>query len=87
LAVGLLADRIAGGPPLHMPLPEQPKLARDAIAALQRELNQLGFDSGEPDGVAGTATRRAVREWQRANDLVADGHIDGELLRTLGIEQ
>jgi membrane-bound lytic murein transglycosylase B len=87
LAVGLLADRIDGAAPLYAPLPEQPRLARDAIAALQRELNLRGFDSGEPDGVAGTATRRAVREWQRAHDLVADGHIDGELLRSLGIEE
>jgi membrane-bound lytic murein transglycosylase B len=87
LAVGILADRIAGSGALRTPLPEQPRLARDAIAALQRELNLRGFDSGEPDGVAGTATRRAVREWQRAHDLVADGHIDRELLRSLGIEE
>jgi membrane-bound lytic murein transglycosylase B len=87
LSVGLLADRIAGAGPLRTPVPEQPRLARDAIEALQRELNLRGFDSGEPDGLAGTATRRAVREWQRAHDLVADGHIDRELLRSLGIEE
>ncbi|HEU4617600.1 MAG TPA: lytic murein transglycosylase [Gammaproteobacteria bacterium] len=87
LAVGLLADRIAGAGSLRSPPPEEPPLSRESVEALQRALNLRGFDSGEPDGVAGSATRRAVREWQRANGVAADGHIGTELLRRLGIEQ
>lgn len=86
LAIGVLADRIAGAGPLHASPPEQPRLETAKIESLQRELNARGFDSGAPDGVAGSATRRAVREWQKAHDLAADGHIDTELLQSLGIQ-
>jgi len=85
LAVGILSDRIAGGGDLHVPPPDDPPLTREQIASVQRRLNELGFDSGEPDGVVGSATRRAVREWQSRNGLVADGYIDAELLRSLDI--
>jgi membrane-bound lytic murein transglycosylase B len=83
LTVGHFADRIAGAGPLRVAPPESPRLTRDRIMVLQEKLNELGFDSGEPDGVVGSATRAAVREWQRSNDLVADGHVDAELLREL----
>lgn len=85
LTVGHLADRIAGGGELAVPPPDDPRLTRQQIAAVQRRLNELGFPSGEPDGIVGTATRRAVRDWQQQNDLVADGHVDVELLRRLSI--
>jgi peptidoglycan hydrolase-like protein with peptidoglycan-binding domain len=41
---------------------------------LQVHLNQLGYDSGTPDGILGTGTRRALREFQRDRNLVADGY-------------
>jgi len=85
LTVGHLSDRIAGGAGLSVPPPEDPRLTREQIAAAQRRLNELGFDAGEPDGIAGTLTRTAVRNWQQRNGLVADGHIDAEVLRQLGI--
>lgn len=85
LAVGILSDRIAGGDGLRVPPPNDPPLTREQVAALQKKLNELGFDSGEPDGVLGSATRRAVREWQIRNGLVADGYVDVELLRSLDI--
>ncbi|HEX7081419.1 MAG TPA: lytic murein transglycosylase [Gammaproteobacteria bacterium] len=85
LTVGHLADRIAGAPPLRVAPPEGPPLTRDRIEALQRKLNALGYDSGEPDGLVGSATRRAVSRWQRANGLVADGHVDAELLQALDL--
>ena len=49
------------------------------------KLSELGFDSGEPDGIVGPATRRAVGEWQNHNDLIADGYVDAELLQRLDI--
>jgi membrane-bound lytic murein transglycosylase B len=86
LAIALLSDRIAGGGPLHHPPPNQPRTAKSDIEALQRELNAQGFDSGVPDGIIGSATRQAVREWQHAHARIADGHIDSELLQRLGIK-
>lgn len=83
LTVGHLADRIAGGGTLRTPPPDTPRVTRDHVRALQQKLNALGYDSGEPDGIAGSATRSALREWQRANGLAADGFVDAELLQKM----
>lgn len=86
LAVGRLADRIAGDAALRNPPPDGPRLTRDQIRRLQARLNELGYDSGTPDGVPGSATRRGVRAYERDHELVADGHIDAALLERLGID-
>jgi membrane-bound lytic murein transglycosylase B len=49
----------------------------------QTALNRLGYDVGEPDGVIGTKTRAAVRAWQKASGLTADGHLTLDLARRL----
>lgn len=85
LAVGILSDRIAGSGALKTSPPNDPQLTREQVAALQMKLNELGYDTGEPDGIVGPATRRAVGEWQRHNDLIADGYVDAELLHRLDI--
>ncbi len=86
LAVGLLADRIAGRPPLIRPWPvDQPLTLGDRIAA-QAALNRLGFEVGEPDGVLGLKTRAATRAWQKSRNLPADGHLSYGLIQALKIE-
>jgi membrane-bound lytic murein transglycosylase B len=75
IAVGRLADRIAGAGNLIQPPPDDGlRLTRDMILTLQQNLNALGFDSGKPDGIFGSGTRRALREFQSANQLTADGY-------------
>lgn len=75
IAVGHLADRIAGAGNLQNPPPEdQPNLSRADILALQQALNDKGFDSGEPDGIMGPATRSAIRSFQASHGMVADGY-------------
>lgn len=82
LGVGLLAQRIAGGPGVQAPWPrELQPLTRDELRALQEALNARGFDSGTPDGVLGSATRDAIRRYQRSVGAAADGFPTGELLR------
>jgi len=85
LTVGHLSDRIAGAGGLAAPPPDDPRLTREEIAAVQGRLNELGFEAGAADGIVGTATRRAVRDWQQRNGLVADGYVDAELLRRMNI--
>lgn len=51
----------------------QPNLRGDDVSALQRRLNALGFDAGRPDGLFGSATQRALVEFQRSTGLVGDG--------------
>lgn len=84
LAVGLLARQLAGGPGVQAPWPRELRaLARDEILAMQAELNRRGFDSGAPDGMAGPATRAALRAYQRSIGLPADGYPTPDLLQRL----
>lgn len=86
LAVGLLADRIGGAGPLVQPWPaDAPLSVADRIGA-QQALQRLGFDPGEPDGVLGTATRKAARGWQSARGLPADGYLSADLIHRLRAE-
>jgi membrane-bound lytic murein transglycosylase B len=86
LAVGLLADRFAGAGPLVRPWPpETPLSITDRIDA-QRALAKAGFDLGEPDGVVGLRTRAALRAWQRARGVIADGYLSPEMVRRLRAE-
>jgi lytic murein transglycosylase len=84
LAVGLLAQRLAGGPGVQAPWPrDRVALSRQQLTALQTALNQRGFDSGAPDGVMGPNTRGAIRGYQRSAGLPADGYPTLELLQRL----
>ena len=83
LAVGLLADGIAGAGPLARAWPkDQPISLADRIAA-QEALTRLGYDPGAVDGVLGTGTRRAARLWQAARGLPADGYLSYALVQRL----
>jgi lytic murein transglycosylase len=84
LAVSLLAQRIAGGPPVIAPWPRDlAALSRTQVMELQTALNARGFDSGIPDGAAGPATREALRRFQRSIGVPADGYPTLELLQRL----
>ena len=45
------------------------------ILKYQKRLKTLGFLMSEPDGAFGSDTRTAVKSFQEANGLIADGHI------------
>jgi lytic murein transglycosylase len=84
LAVGLLAQQLAGGPGVQASWPRDlPALTRSDIRALQTALNQRGFDSGTPDGLLGPATRAGIRAYQRSAGLPADGYPTADLLQRL----
>ncbi|MFT6270779.1 MAG: membrane-bound lytic murein transglycosylase B [Alphaproteobacteria bacterium] len=73
IAVGQLANQIAGGVGLHATLPDLPSFKISDIAKLQSKLNLLGFDVGGADGIMGPGTREGIRQFQAKNGLVADG--------------
>ncbi|MFT3800908.1 MAG: lytic murein transglycosylase [Burkholderiaceae bacterium] len=82
LGVGLLAQRIAGGPGVAAAWPRDlVPLSRGDVRVLQQALNDKGFDSGAPDGMLGPATRGAIRRYQRSAGLAADGYPTSDLLR------
>ncbi|MBM3673360.1 MAG: hypothetical protein FJW88_00145 [Actinobacteria bacterium] len=51
----------------------RPNLRGDDVAALQHDLNRLGFDAGREDGILGPDTTTALREFQRSQSLEVDG--------------
>ena len=75
-SVGLLTQGVAGetGPQTAWPTELAPLSRRD-VMLLQDNLNQLGFDAGSVDGIAGRGTKAALQRFQKANEIVpADGY-------------
>ncbi|HCJ78154.1 MAG TPA: lytic murein transglycosylase, partial [Gammaproteobacteria bacterium] len=83
LSVGHLSDRLAGTSALVAKPITEPSLSRDDIKFIQTSLNQLGFDTGEPDGISGPKTRGATRQYQRDTNLPIDGYVGYQLLQQL----
>ena len=85
LAICELSVRFQGGPEFVKPWPrdEQPILSRADRVELQTLLAQRKYDVGEPDGVIGRKTREAIRAFQRAKGLPADGFATMSLLQLL----
>lgn len=84
LAVGHLADRIAGAEPIQSAWPETDRpLARSEREELQKRLNERGLDTGPLDGIIGPQSRAAIRAFQRARGLPEDGYPSFELLEML----
>jgi membrane-bound lytic murein transglycosylase B len=84
IAVGHLADRLAGAGPLETERPagERP-LSRVEVEELQERLLAEGFDPGTPDGIVGGQTRAALRAYQRRAGLPPDGFPSVEVLQKL----
>ncbi len=81
LAVGLLADRIAGNKELVrdwkrpftlLSIPEREEL--------QQRLSSAGFYEGKPDGNIGSGTKAGILAYQQAAGLKPDGYPSKELL-------
>lgn len=81
MIVSLLARGFEGGSGLVKPWPvEIGSLQRDELLELQAALNKLGYGAGTPDGMFGNNTRAAVRRFQQAERLPADGYPTPALL-------
>ena len=55
------------------------------VRQIQKKLQSLGFYSGSVDGVYGTATQRAVRNFQKSCGIAADGIAGPKTLLYLGL--
>lgn len=81
LSVALLADRLRGMPSLrHGRQADNRRMTREQAIELQTRLADMGYDVGKPDGILGTRSRQAVRAYQLAANLPADGYPSLNLL-------
>ncbi|WP_408004405.1 lytic murein transglycosylase [Pseudomonas schmalbachii] len=85
LAIALLSDRLRGGSGLRTPWPtDDPGLSRAERKELQKLLLGQGHAIGEPDGMIGDKTRRAIQaEQSRLGLQPADGRAGQKILRAL----
>lgn len=84
LAVGHLADRIAGAGPFQAAWPRGDRpLTRSEQTELQDRLAAGGYDPGPVDGMIGPMTRAALRRFQQDQGRVPDGYASTEVLQRL----
>jgi len=84
LAVGMLADRMAGGKPFVASWPRNERaLSREERSQFQTDLKTLGYDPGDTDGLLGRKTRSALKQYQKSKSIPADGFPTAALLASL----
>jgi len=84
LAIAHLSDRLRGQGPFTAAWPtDDPGLARAERRRVQQLLIERGFDIGAADGLIGTRTRTAIREFQAQAGMQQDGRAGRKVLRAL----
>lgn len=59
----------------------------DTVSKIQEVLKNQGFYSGSVDGTFGSGTEEAVKAFQSAYGLTADGKVGTQTLQAMGIEE
>ncbi|MBQ3404643.1 MAG: spore cortex-lytic enzyme [Oscillospiraceae bacterium] len=58
----------------------------NTVAQIQQKLSDLGYYKGSIDGIYGSMTEKAVRNYQSAKGLTVDGIAGNNTLKSLGIK-
>lgn len=84
MGITVLGEALRGKSVITTDWPRSDKpLSFDDKKAMQRKLNQLGFNVGGVDGVVGSGTRKGIRAWQKSRGLPADGYMEQSLFARL----
>lgn len=84
LAVNLLSERFSGAGQISGPWPKDDlPLSRSERIELQNLLSANNYDAGNPDGIIGANTRKAIRAAQQSFGWPADGYPTHKLLESL----
>ncbi|WP_434558770.1 lytic murein transglycosylase [Pseudomonas sp. Z5-35] len=84
LAVGLLSQRFTGAGLVYGQWPKEDlPLSRSERIELQTLLGKHNYDAGNPDGIIGANTRKAIRSAQQSFGWPADGYPTHKLLDAL----
>ncbi|WP_434609395.1 lytic murein transglycosylase [Pseudomonas sp. D2-30] len=84
LAVSLLSERFSGAGLIDGSWPKDDlPLSRSERIELQTLLGKHNYDAGNPDGIIGANTRKAIRSAQQSLGWPADGYATHKLLEAL----
>ena len=83
LGVAMLANRIGGGPGIGSFPRAAGSLTHNQKEEVQRLLNRLGYNVGEPDGAIGENTIAGIKAFQRRIEVEPDGYANTTLLKQL----
>ena len=86
IAVGHLADRMKGGPPIKAAWPADDRpISRDARIALQKKLAALGYKVLDFEGHIDFDLRDNIRAEQKKMGMLPDGNPTAAFLDKLGV--
>src|SRR6185503_3504885 len=87
-AMGFGPDELAGRMPEQAPdLTAGPPLSRETVRRVQERLARAGFRPGPADGVWGSGTAAALRDFQHARGLQPTGDLNPITARALGFDR
>lgn len=58
---------------------------KSTVLLVQQTLNNLGYNCGSADGVAGSKTKEQINAYEKDNGLTVNGTVTDQLLESLGI--
>lgn len=80
LSVAILADQFVRSTPLPSPPEGDEPVSLHQVVRLQQQLTAMGFNAGPADGLPGAKTQTAIRRYQVAHKLPADGYASATLI-------
>ena len=60
-------------------------VSSEEVRHAQKKLNDLGYQTGQPDGVFGPRTQEALRNFQKAKNIAVTGQLDEKTTTALGL--
>jgi len=84
MGISVLADALGRKPGIQQDWPRGDELLSfEDKKAMQQKLTDLGYNTQGVDGRIGPNSRKAIRAWQAANGLTADGYMEQRLFKRL----
>ncbi len=84
MGISVLADALERKPGIQTDWPrDDVAISFEDKKAMQQKLTDLGYSTGGVDGRIGPNSRKAIRAWQAANGLTADGYIEQRLFKRI----
>ncbi|MEP0944631.1 MAG: peptidoglycan-binding protein [Rhizobiaceae bacterium] len=74
------------GPSTAQKSAAKPAQQQSSILKAQNLLNERGYSVGEPDGLIGPKTKRAIMEFQKSAGIPITGKVDEKLLKALDLQ-